>query len=767
MIKFEDLSNEKNKNAYKYFTEQLMKEKKKCTVFIAINKIPKFYNYLVHNNVSVEEVFQKIQFQNKEEYLFVYFNPLKLQMMERIVLQAFDEVDVQSLNRNYFFDYIDLMIFSAYFYVKDLGFISQKGGKTMMRNQILATIQKINDKEVNQVEIINDTIAALNYYMNFAETATIEDLSIEQDKNMTKKNILLGLDSLLTFFSEKLAELKGWFNVVETYDQPTMDTKDVLNWREIDDKAKETQLDLTTERILQLYDYYNDKNDRNTPLAIYYNKLLHPTINVTTVLEGGKPTEKIEDRNRQQDPVETVTLKLFDPEGGPAFAPRLPSKLAPAVQFLNVWRYIYRENKNSEKIETDFINPESEKYKVQLQINNRRDKFQIKNIIKQTLVEAWQPAKGQQANGTKYVNLSESIQKKVLQVNPKTNFEGDYRVERKIGYTDHPPDNLIITCTASKTVYFENDYELLGLHDIEMFQFNNNNTVNHQYTLVAFILYSQATGTKSNSGHYTACVRRLDDWYFVNDSRVFKIENWNLNEGTFSYNGGNDKKFNIRQMFYEKVNEGSQLLTKKPIGIENTTGVACYVNASVQCFMTLNGISNIAEGRKNKELVSTPRASKSSSDSSNKTTPPSSGNRNNKKSSTPRTVKAAKKTNNNENLIFRVVHHGENLEYIYLSASEKPFIVVGKFEVYDEYDYGEEKYEVVARVNDEIVLKKVVQQKTKKRKKTTEKKIANKTKENKRKRRKEEQAKLLARFNKLRNKKLYSLENEINLTLKF
>jgi hypothetical protein len=292
-------------------------------------------------------------------------------------------------------------------------------------------------------------------------------------------------------------------------------------------------------------------------------------------------------------------------------------------------------------------------------------------------------------------------------------------------------------------------------------------------------LYSQGTNRTSNFGHYTACVRRADSWYFINDSAVFQINKWNLKEGSFSYNGGN-KELNIRQMFYENVDNGLNLLTEKPIGIENTTGVACYVNASVQCFMTLKGIRNIAKGRKNEQPVFTPRASSSSG--SDKTTPPSSANRNNKESSiTPRTVKAGKKTNNNENLIFRVVHHDvKNREYIYLSASEKlPEDMDAwkqmnnrdrKFKVGNNYNYGEEKYEVVARVNDEIVLKKVVQQKTKKRKNGKNKKSEKEgTKRTKLQQIKERQANILERLRKLNegNNKFYSLEEEINVTLKF
>ena len=414
-----------------------------------------------------------------------------------------------------------------------------------------------------------------------------------------KEDIIRGLTNLNTRFSTKLTKLKGWFDVAETYDKPTTDTKKVLNWRDINNEEK--QLDLTTERILELYTYYHNKNDRNTPLKIYYNELLHPRVNVVTVIEEGKPTEKIEDRNRQQDPVETVTLQLFDPKQGTVFQPRAASKLAPAVQFLNLWKYVYRETGKS-NVETDFRNPKGEMYKVQLQINVTKN-FEIKNVIKNTLNETWQKAKGQKPNGDYYLNLWEGIENKIRDADRDTEFNGDYRVERKIGYTDHAPDNLIITCTASETVYFKNEYELFGLHEIEMLNFNtNNNTnnaVNHEYTLVAFILYSQARTTKSSSGHYMACVRRSDGWYFINDSSVFKINKWNLTEGSFSYNGG-DKDLNIRQMFYQNVDNGLNLLTKKPIGIENTTGVACYVNASIQCFMTLDGIGKIANKRQDK-----------------------------------------------------------------------------------------------------------------------------------------------------------------------
>ena len=181
---------------------------------------------------------------------------------------------------------------------------------------------------------------------------------------------------------------------------------------------------------------------------------------------------------------------------------------------------------------------------------------------------------------------------------------------------------------------------------------------------------------------------------------------------------------------------------------------------------------------KTKENASTPRASKSSSGSSKKTTPPLSKNRNNKKSSiTPRTEKAAKKTNNNKNLIFRVVHHGENGEYIYLSVSEKlpkdEWKQINKrdrkFEVGNRYNYGEEEYEVVARKSDEIVLKKVVQQKTKKQKKRKNKKSEKeKKKRQKLKELKEKKAKILEKIRLImNNKKLYSLEEQINNTLKF
>lgn len=765
-IRYQDLNLNADQSTYEYLTKDLLGEKKICTIFKAINVIPPFFNFL-SPSVKVTEVFQKIQFKSTNEYLFIYFNPLKLKIMKQIAFEAFQVNNVESLKNNYFFEYINLMIFSVYFYIKNLGFISQKGDEYIMRNQIRATIRNINKKEVDKKKILEDIIHALNVYLAFAANATIDNLSISKDSNKEKKNILSGLDTIKNVFVNKLTELKGWYDYKAYDDKPTMDTKNVLNWLDIDNEAKEKQLDLTTERILQLYTYYHDKKDRNTPLKIYYNELLHPKVNVVTVLEGGKPTEKIEDGNRQQDPVETVTLQLFDPKQGTVFQPRAASQLAPAVQFLNLWKYVYRET-GKPNVETDFINPKGEMYKVQLQINVTKN-FQIKNVIKNTLDETWQKAKETTANGTTYLNLWTGIEKKIKTVDPETKYDGEYKIKRKIGYTDNAPDNLIITCTASETVYFENEDELFGFHDIEMLLFNKKRKQNtHNYTLVAFILYSQAKKTESSYGHYTACVRRADSWYFINDSDVFQINKWNLKEGSFSYNGGN-KELNIRQMFYENVDNGLNLLTEKPIGIENTTGVACYINASIQCFMTLDGIGKIANKRQEKENASTPRVSNSNPDSSNKTTPPSSKNRNNKKSSTtPRTVKPARKRNKNENLIFRVVHHEENLEYIYLSASKK-FLVVEKFKVGNRYNYGEEQYEVVTRVSDEIVLKKVVQQKTKKRKKGKNKKSEEAGKKKTKKTLEqliEERDRILDQF-RLNSKKLYSLEEQINNTLKF
>ena len=151
-IKFENLSDDRNKNAYDYFTQFLIPEKKISTTFRSMDQIPRFFNFL-SPFVNVTEVFQKIQFKNKKEYLFIYFNPLKLKIMEQIAFEVFQVNNVESLKNKYFFEYIDIMIFSVYFYVKDLGFISQKSDAYTMRNQIGATIQNINRKEGDQKNI--------------------------------------------------------------------------------------------------------------------------------------------------------------------------------------------------------------------------------------------------------------------------------------------------------------------------------------------------------------------------------------------------------------------------------------------------------------------------------------------------------------------------------------------------------------------------------------------------------------------------------------
>ena len=87
-IRYQDLNLNADQSTYEYLTKDLLGEKKICTIFKAINVIPPFFNFL-SPSVKVTEVFQKIQFKSTNEYLFIYFNPLKLKIMKQIAFEAF------------------------------------------------------------------------------------------------------------------------------------------------------------------------------------------------------------------------------------------------------------------------------------------------------------------------------------------------------------------------------------------------------------------------------------------------------------------------------------------------------------------------------------------------------------------------------------------------------------------------------------------------------------------------------------------------------